>query len=148
MSNILIVSSCIHKELASRQRELCIGLLKNAGYDYNIELLEAGVYEIPFVINTYQQKQTFDGYIALGLVINANREHSQYTMSHIHYCFTQFALNQIVVGNGIISGASKEELSEKLESSDPCLSSYPSAFNAVDSLIQFKKRVTLHFEGP
>lgn len=62
-------------------------------------------------------------------------------MSHIRYSFTQFALNDIIVGNGIISAATREELSDKVRSSDPCLSAYPSAVNAVDSLIQLRNQL-------
>ena len=48
MPNILLVSSCIHKELAHEQLDYCSSLVKNAGYDYQVELLQAGTYEIPF----------------------------------------------------------------------------------------------------
>lgn len=63
-------------------------------------------------------------------------------MSHINTCFTQFALNNIIVGNGIISGSNLEDLSAKVNSLDPCLSAYTSAFNAVDYLIQLRNRIS------
>ncbi|QMT59085.1 MULTISPECIES: 6,7-dimethyl-8-ribityllumazine synthase [unclassified Legionella] len=141
MSKILIISSGIHKDLASEQLELCTTLVKNAGYAYQVELLQAGTYEIPFVINTYHQKNPFDGYIALGLILKANLDHYNNIMSHIRYCFTQFALNDIIVGNGIITGASIEELSENIRSANPCHSAYPSAVNAVDCLIKLKNKI-------
>lgn len=143
MSKILIISSEIHKQLASEQLDFCLMLVKNAGYDYQIELLRAGAYEIPFVINTYHQNKPFDGYIALGLILKTNLDHYDNIMSHIRYCFTQFALNDIVVGNGIISGSTIEELSEKLRSSNPCLSAYPSALNAVDCLIKLRNKIAV-----
>ncbi|KTD05242.1 6,7-dimethyl-8-ribityllumazine synthase [Fluoribacter gormanii] len=141
MPKILIISSGIHKDLASEQLGLCETLVKNAGYDYQVELLQAGAYEIPFVINTYHQQKTFDGYIALGLILKLNLDHYEHIMSHIRYCFTQFALNDVVVGNGIITGSTIEELSEHVRSSNPCLSAYPSAFNAVDCLIKLKSKI-------
>lgn len=142
MSRILIISSEIHKQLASEQLNLCLTLVKNAGYHYEVKLLQAGAYEIPFVINTYHQNKPFDGYIALGLILKTNLDHYDNIMSHIRYCFTQFALNNIIVGNGIISGSTIEELSEKVRGSNPCLSAYPSAFNAVDCLIKLRNELT------
>jgi len=141
MPNILLISSNIHKELAAEQLQLCSSLVKNAGYDYQVELLAAGTYEIPFVINAYHQKQIFDGYLALGLVLQADPNHYNDIMTHIRYCFTQFALNNIIVGNGIISARSTEELGEKIRSSNPCISVYPSAFNAIDSLIRLRNKI-------
>ncbi|MCX7090480.1 MAG: 6,7-dimethyl-8-ribityllumazine synthase [Legionellales bacterium] len=141
MPKILIISSVIHEDLASKQLDLCLTLVKNAGYDYQVELLQAGTYEIPFVINMYHQKKPFDGYIALGLILKTNLEHFDNITTHIQYCFTQFALNNIIVGNGIISGSTLEELSEKIHSSNLCLSAYPSAFNAVDCLMKLRKKI-------
>lgn len=141
MAKILILSSCIHKELSATQLSYCLGLVKGSGYEYQVESFQAGTYEIPFIINTFHKKNPFDGYIALGLVLNSNRDHYNYIMSHINTCFTQFALSNIVVGNGIISGNNLEDLSAKVNSSDPCLSAYASAFNAVDYLIQLNNRI-------
>lgn len=141
MPTLLLISSCIHKDLAAEQVQCCLELVKQAGYDYQIELLQAGTYEIPFVINAYHQKKSFDGYIALGLILKKDFEHYNNIMSHIRYCFTQFSLNNVIVGNGIISGATIEELSEKIRSPDPCLSAYPSAFNAVDCLIKLRSKI-------
>lgn len=141
MPSILLISSYIHKELADEQLDYCSRLVKNAGYNYQVELLQAGTYEIPFAINTYHQKKSFDGYIALGLILKKEPEHYNNIMTHTRYCFTQFSLNNIIVGNGIISGVTMEELSEKIRSSDPCLSAYPSAFNAVDCLIKLTNKI-------
>lgn len=141
MSKILMISSGIHKQLASEQLELCLTLVKNAGYDYQVEILQAGAYEIPFVINAYHQNKPFDGYIGLGLILQTDLDHYDNIMSHIRYCFTQFALNNIIVGNGIISGPTIEALSEKVHSSNPCFSAYPSAFNAVDCLIKLRNKI-------
>lgn len=141
MPNILLISSCIHKDLADEQLNYCSRLVKQAGYDYQVELLQAGTYEIPFAINMYHQKKSFDGYIALGLILKKELEHYNNIMTHIQYCFTQFSLNNIIVGNGIISGATMEELSEKIRSTDPCLCAYSSAFNAVDCLIKLRSKL-------
>ncbi|MBA2711202.1 MAG: 6,7-dimethyl-8-ribityllumazine synthase [Tatlockia sp.] len=139
MSRILMISSNIHKELSARQLLHCERLVKNSVHEYQIEVTPVGTYEIPFIINTYHQKNSFDGYIALGLVLKTNLDHYNYIMSHIENCFTTFALNSIVVGNGIVCGENLEDIGTKIDSQDPCQSAYASAFNAVDYLIKLKK---------
>lgn len=141
MSKILVISSQIYKELAERQLSLCLEKVKQSDHNYHVEIISAGSYEIPAVINLYHQNDPFDAYIALGLLINNNLEHFDYVMWNIKTCFTHFALNNIIVGNGIISGKSIEELSEKLENQNPCLSGYTSAFNAIDCLLKLKNKL-------
>lgn len=148
MSNILLISSNVHKQLAAEQLDLCLNLVKNANYDYQVESISAGTYEIPFVINAYHQTRSFDGYIALGLVLQADLNHYNNIMNHIRDCFTQFALNNIIVGNGIISGTTIEELGEKIRSSNPCLAAYLSAFSAVDCLIKLRNKLGNASEVP
>lgn len=143
MARILIVSSNIHKELSSTQLVNCLERIKKFDYDYQVEIIDAGSYEIPFVINSYHQQNSFDGYIALGLLLKSNAYHYDYITSHLKLCFSHFALNNIVVGNGIISGASIEELATKIASPDPCISGYSSAINAVDCLIKLKTKLML-----
>lgn len=144
MPKILIISSEVHTQLAAEQLALCKALVNNAGYYYEIESIQSGAYELPFVINTYHQHNPFDGYITLGLILKSNMEHYESIMSHIRYCFSQFALKDILVGNGIISGSSIDELKEKIHSPNPCLSGFPSAFNAVDRLIQLRNKIIGH----
>lgn len=141
MTKILIISSNIHKKLAARQLENCLNIVKKSHHDYQVEVAEVGTYEIPFIINSYHRDNPFDGYIALGLVLKTSLDHYDYIMSHIKECFTSFALNHIPVGNGILAGKSLEELAEKIDSPDPCISAYQSAFRAVDSLIELQKKL-------
>lgn len=142
MAKILVISSNIHKELALLQRQRCLELLSASTHDSYLELSSAGVYEIPFIIKTYQDKKPFDAYLALGLVLKKNCEHFDYIMSHIKESFSHFALNNIAVGNGIIVGETVDELREKIESDDPCVSAYPSACAAVDYLIRFRENLS------
>lgn len=72
MTKLLIISSNIHKELASKQLENCIEIVKKHEHDYHVEIADAGTYEIPFIINSYHRKNPFDAYIALGLVLKTN----------------------------------------------------------------------------
>lgn len=142
MTKILIISSNIHKELAPKQLANCVELVKKTPHDFQVELLESGIYEIPFVINTWHKKKPFDAYIALGLVLKTNMDHYEYIMSHVRNCLTHFALNNIIVGNGIISGVSSDELASKIDNPDPCISAFPSAVNAVNCLIQLQETVS------
>lgn len=140
MSKLLIISSNIHKDLSALQLEYCTNLIdkSSSSYEYQVEVMNAGSYEIPFVIKSYHEAYPFDGYITLGLILNNNTEHYQTLLSHLRYSFTQFSLNNIAIGNGIITGESKNELLSKLNSEDPCQNGYYSAFKAVDYLIQLK----------
>jgi 6,7-dimethyl-8-ribityllumazine synthase len=141
MSKILIISSQIHKDLSMRQLDHCLALMKTSPYHYEVEKLSVGTYEIPYVINTYIQMKPFDAYIALGLILKSNNDHYDYIMSHVKESFTRFAINNIIIGNGIIGADTAEELSNKVESDDPCFSAYASAYNAVHALLQFRRRL-------
>lgn len=143
MTKLLLISANIHQDLSARQLAYCERLVKESEHGYQIEVAAAGTYEIPFIINAYQRSHPFDGYIALGLVLKTNLDHYDYIMSHIKECFSSFALNNIAVGNGIVSGNSLEELALKIDSPDPCLSAYPSAFKAVDYLVKLKKNLSI-----
>lgn len=141
MSKLLLVSSNIHPNLAAKQLENCLKIVRKSVHDYQVEIVQAGTYEIPFVINSYHRENRFDGYIALGLVLTSNREHYHHIMSHISACFTYFSLHNIAVGNAIISADSPEELASKIDNEDPCVCLYPSAFKAIDYLMRMKEKL-------
>ncbi len=138
MAKILIIASNIHKELSALQLKQCVELVKTLPHQFEVNMLHAGTYEIPFVINAYQKKNPFDAYIALGLLLDTNTYHFNYVASHIQFSFSHFALNHTIVGNGIIVGSSATELESKLKSSDPCMSGYASAVKAVDCLLRLE----------
>lgn len=138
MAKILVISSTVHKTLSALQLEKCVASLNQFDHHYRIKHLDAGSYEIPFVINSYQKHNPFDAYLALGLILKHDIDHFDYIMSHIKTCFTQFALNEIIVGNGIVIGSSVEELEKKITSPDPCQSAYPSAVKAICSLLELR----------
>ena len=62
MTKILIVSSNVHKKLSAEQLEKCLNIVKKSQHEYQVEIVEAGTYEIPFVISSYHRKNIFDGY--------------------------------------------------------------------------------------
>lgn len=143
MSKVLIISSQVHQPLADKQLNTCIELVKELQLDYQVEKLNAGTYEIPFVIQAYQRQQPFAAYIALGLIINKNPAHYDYIMSHIKHCFTHFALNNVIVGNGIIAGNDLEEIGTFINSTDPCICTHRSAVKAIATLIHLKSSLNI-----
>lgn len=142
MSKLLIISSAIHQQLSQAQRDNCIQVVEKSSYNYQLEIIEAGVYELPFIIKAHHNYNPFAGYIALGLILTTNADHVSRIMNHVDYCFTQFALAGMIIGNGIVTGSSLDELDDKINSPDPCLSGYKAAFNAVDCLIEFSEKLT------
>lgn len=56
MAKILIIASCIHKELSAKQVSYCVEVVKDSGYEYQVESFQAGTYEIPFVIILFRKK--------------------------------------------------------------------------------------------
>lgn len=141
MSRILIISSQIHTELATQQLEQCLRLTQSSTHLIQVEKMAAGTYEIPFVIQAYQQKNKYDAYLALGLILQKNPDHYETIMSHIKTCFTQFAMQNIIVGNGIITGKDPQDLAHKIHSDDPCLSAYPSAWHAINYLLKLQQNL-------
>lgn len=141
MAKILIISSQVHAELSALQLDYCTKLIKEHAYDYVVQHVAAGSYEIPFIINLYEKLKPFDAYIALGLVLKKDIDHFDYIMSHILYSFSRFSLNNIIVGNGIVSAIDSEGLAQKINSPEACLNGYQSAFNAVHALLKIKKNI-------
>lgn len=141
MGKILILSSRVHENLAEKQLSHCLEVAKKSTHEIQIEKVAAGTYELPFVIQAYHKQNPFDGYIALGLVLKANLDHYEYIMSHIKTCFTQFALQNIAVGSGIITGIDLQDLANKIDNPDPCVSAYASAFQAVNYLINLMDEI-------
>ncbi|WP_241480435.1 6,7-dimethyl-8-ribityllumazine synthase [Legionella norrlandica] len=71
--NILIVWSNYYRELAEKQLESCINKLKQYEYNYQVETVEAGTYEIPAVMQYYHQYHPFNGYIPLSLLLKGRQ---------------------------------------------------------------------------
>src|SRR5688572_28832490 len=135
-SKILIVWSNYHKALAEQQLKSCVDLLKQSDYDYKIETVGAGTYEIPAVIRYYHEYQPFDGYIPLSLLLEGGTDHYEFIWEHVKDCFTQFALRGLNIGCRIISASTKELLQSRVESGERS----KEAFRAVDYLIRLKAK--------
>ncbi|PWY57617.1 6,7-dimethyl-8-ribityllumazine synthase [Legionella qingyii] len=134
--NILIVWSNYYKDLAERQLEICLNKLKQYDYNYQVETVEAGTYEIPNVIQHYHRVNPFDGYLPLSLLLKGRTDHYEFIWEHVKECFIQFALDGLTLGNGVISAPSMDILCERVENGERV----QEAINAVDYLIRLKNK--------
>ena len=73
MSKVLIISSNIHQDLAAQQVANCLTIAKQYPHDFQIETVEAGTYEIPFVIKIEGSNPTW--------VVHADLEFSDEEMA-------------------------------------------------------------------
>jgi len=137
-AKILVVWSNYYEALAEKQLQSCIQLLDASEYDYDIETITAGTYEIPAVIKHFSLYQPYDGYIPLGLLLKGGTDHYAFIWEHVKSCFIEFAMEGISLGNGVISAPSIEMLTERIENNERV----KEAFHAVDYLIKLKSRIS------
>lgn len=133
-AKILVVWSNYYENLAEKQLASCLALLKTSNYDYKVEKVDAGTYEIPAVMQYYHQHAPFDGYIPLSLLLQGSTDHYAFIWEHVKDCFIQFAMNGLMLGNGIIAAPSMDLLTARVEQGERV----KEAFDAVNYLIQFK----------
>lgn len=134
-AKILVVWSNYYEELAEKQLASCCDLLKASDYEYQVETVTAGTYEIPAVIQYYHSHNPFDGYIPLSLLLKGKTDHYEFIWEHVKECFIQFAMNGLMIGNGIISAPSMEILRERVENGERVRE----AFQAITYLMQLTK---------
>lgn len=132
---VLIVWSNYYKELADKQLSNCLTLSKQFDYEYKVETVEAGTYEIPFVIQYYHEHNPFDAYIPLSLLLKGSTDHYEFIWEHVKACFIQFAMKGIVLGNGIISAPTMDVLTARVNNNERS----EEALRAVDYLMRLKK---------
>ncbi|WP_419420231.1 6,7-dimethyl-8-ribityllumazine synthase [Legionella sp. D16C41] len=133
---ILVVWSNYYEELAEQQLESCLNLLNQSSYSYQVETVEAGTYEIPAVMQYYHQHRPFAGYIPLSLLLKGSTDHYEFIWEHVKECFIKFALDGLLLGNGIISAPSLALLQERVANGERVAE----AFRAIDYLIRFKNK--------
>lgn len=134
-AKILVVWSNYHKGLAEEQLESCLQLLRPSEYDFHVETVMAGTYEIPTVIQYYNLNKPYDGYIPLSLLLKGGTDHYEFIWEHVKDCFIKFALDGLLIGNGIISAPNIDLLTSRVKSGERS----KEAFRAVDYLIKFKR---------
>lgn len=136
-NNILVVWSNYYKDLAEKQLASCCRLLDNSPYDYQVETVEAGTYELPSVIRAYHEKQPFDAYLTLGLLLKGSTHHYEFIFEHVKACFVQFAMNGLLLGDGIIYSPSMDLMVERVNNEERVAEAY----RAVDYLLRLKAKL-------
>lgn len=135
-----MVWSNYYTDLADKQLNSCLQLLKHSAYDYVVETVEAGTYEIPAVMQYFHKHEPFDAYIPLSLLLKGSTDHYEFIWEHIKECFIKFAMDGLLLGNGIISAPNMDTMIARVENGERV----QEAFNAVDYLIRFKQRHLKH----
>lgn len=133
---LLVVWSNYYHDLAQQQLATCETLLAGCAYDYAIERVEAGTYEIPAVIHHYQQTKPYDGYLPLGLLLQGSTDHYDFIWQHVKECFIRFALDGVLIGNGIIAAPTMALLTERVRHGERV----QEAYLALDYLLGLKMR--------
>ena len=136
-NRILVVWSNYYNDLAAQQLNSCLTRLNQSEYDYTVETVEAGVYEIPVVIQSYHRKHPYDGYLPLGLLLKGTTDHYEFIWEHIKACFITFAMDGVLIGNGIISAPSMEVMRERVGNHERV----EEALRALDYLLRLKERL-------
>jgi len=136
--NVLVVWSNYYQGLAEKQLERCMQCLKHSDYAYQVETVKAGTYEIPAVIHHYNYHHHFDAYLPLSLLLKGVTDHYEFILDHIKTSFTQFALDGLVIGNGIISAPNLEVLTNRVEEGERV----KEAYKAINYLINLQHTIS------
>ncbi|MBA2657452.1 MAG: 6,7-dimethyl-8-ribityllumazine synthase [Tatlockia sp.] len=138
MSNntILVVWSDYYNNLAKKQLDSCVQLLDDSPYSYEIETVAAGTYEIPTVIQYFHRNKPYAGYLPLSLLLKGSTDHYEFIWEHVKECFIKFALDGLLIGNGIIAAPTMETLTARVIEQQRV----QEAYHALDYLISFKAK--------
>ncbi|OGV48866.1 MAG: 6,7-dimethyl-8-ribityllumazine synthase [Legionellales bacterium RIFCSPHIGHO2_12_FULL_42_9] len=141
---LLVVWTNYYNDLAKQQLDSCLSLLDKSEYDYAVETVDAGTYEIPVVIQYYHHHNPYDGYLPLSLLLKGSTDHYEFILEHVKECFIQFAMNGVLIGNGIISAPSMELMIKRVENHERV----DEAFRALDYLIRLKEKLKIYEATP
>lgn len=136
-NKILVVCSNYYKDLAKQQLDSCLQLLNKSEYEYTVETVEAGTYEIPAVIQYYHRNNPYDGYLALGLLLKGSTDHYEFIWEHVKECFIKFTMEGLLIGNAIISAPSMEMMIKRVENHERV----EEAVRAIDYLMRLKDKL-------
>lgn len=132
---ILVVCSNYYPKLAEMQLARCVSALDALPYAFEVEMVQAGTYEIPAVIRHFHHTRPFDAYISLGLLLKGHTDHYQFILEHVKACFIQFALDGILFGDGNVYAPTEELLEARVADGERVME----AVRAVDYLLRLKK---------
>ena len=135
-NKILVVWSNYYKDLAKKQLDSCLLLLDNAEYDYAVETVDAGTYEIPAVIQYFHRKNPYDAYLPLGLLLKGSTDHYEFIWEHVKECFIKFAMDGVFIGNGIISAPDMSVMTKRVENNERV----EEAVHAIEYLMRLKDK--------
>jgi len=134
---VLILWSNYYEALAEQQRDICQAQLSDYDFDAQFETVEAGTYELPAVIQHFRQHQPYDAYLPLSLLLQGSTDHYAFIWEHVKDCFKDFAMDGVLLGNGIISAPTKEILRERVANGERT----HEALEAIDYLTRLKRRL-------
>ena len=135
MKKILIVSANYYKDISKKL--LSSSKKKLTNYKVKINVINVpGIYEIPIAIR--KNIKSFDGFVALGCVINGQTPHFDWICSSTFYSVLNLSTTfNKPIGNGIITVYNMKQALERCKST---ISKKPNkgseAANAVMSILQ------------
>lgn len=133
---ILVVWSNYYADLAQIQLDHMLALLAQSPYDYSLEPVDAGVYEIPAVIQYFEANRPYQAYLPLGLLLKGDTDHYEFIWQHLKDCFIQFTMRGVMFGNGVISAPNIEALRARVVSGERA----QEAYRAVDYLLRLSTK--------
>lgn len=135
-NKILVVWSNYYKDLAKQQLDRCLQILDKSEYEYTVETVEAGTYEIPVVMQYVHRHHPYDAYLPLGLLLKGSTDHYDFIWEHVKECFIKFAMDGLLLGNGIIAASSRELMVQRVQNH----SRVEEAVQAIDYLLRMKAK--------
>ena len=136
-NKILVTWSNYYSDLAKQQLDSCIAILKESEYDFTLETVDAGIYEIPAVIQYYHHQSPYDAYLPLGLLLKGGTDHYEFIWEHVKECFIKLAMDGLFIGNGIITAPNIEVMTQRVQEHERV----KEAFRAIDYLIKLKEKL-------
>lgn len=110
--NALIVVGNFHKEICGRLVEGAISGLRKHSESARYEIIEVpGAFEIPAAISfaIMSDRETYDGYIALGCVLKGHTDHNRYISESVFSALSDVAMQHAVpLGVGVITADTVE----------------------------------------
>jgi 6,7-dimethyl-8-ribityllumazine synthase len=109
MTHVLIVSGGFYKDIAEELLKGASALLTREGASFD-HVLVPGAFEIPGAIRFAMNKQTYDGFIALGCVIRGETTHYDYVCAESARGLMDLAVHHgAAIGYGILTVENEEQ---------------------------------------
>ncbi|WP_456385882.1 6,7-dimethyl-8-ribityllumazine synthase [Profundibacter sp.] len=99
---LLIVASLYHKYITDELVTGAKAALKSAGVAFDLVQV-TGALEIPTAIAIAERTSNFDGYVALGCIIQGETNHFDALCDTSYRAISQLGLGGVCIGNGILT---------------------------------------------